>query len=157
MIKLLICLCFQIPSVNPGCLLLFMVPLARWHNIYYRGLECFLGPVALPGDFNFIVSGGDKKGGGGFVASSSRGLGNLLNQNDMIDLGFSENPFTWCNRRTGLANINLFTRATIFHHPTTSSDHNPLLLNACGLGKLQASYPKPFRFEGQCPGLYHKP
>jgi hypothetical protein len=65
-----------------------------------------VGPWLCLGDFNFIISSLDKRGGRCFAASTSGGLlANFINQKGLIGLGFSGNPFTWSNGHCGLANI----------------------------------------------------
>ena len=73
-------------------------------------------------------------------------------------MGFSGNPYTWTNKRHNFANIKerldrafsntewrtIFPRASVYHFPATSSDHNPIILNSSG---FESSNPKPFRFE----------
>lgn len=74
-----------------------------------------------------------------------------------IDLGFLGNPYTWTNRRGGLANIHehldrviasskwkmRFPNAEVVHHVASTSNHNPIELN---LFYNPSPGPKPFRF-----------
>lgn len=76
----------------------------------------------------------------------------------MIDLGYTENPYTWNNRRAGLANIQerldrifgnsnwtlVFSRATVQHLYAFGSDLKPILLHS---NPPSPSRPKPFCFE----------
>ena len=66
----------------------------------------------------------------------------IIDKNGLIDLQFSGNPFTWSNRREGLANIKerldkafendrwrlIFPRAIVHNLPATSSNHSPIVL-----------------------------
>ncbi|PKI61172.1 hypothetical protein CRG98_018403 [Punica granatum] len=75
-----------------------------------------------------------------------------------IDLGFTGNPFTWRNKRVGLASVKqrldraiannewrtTFPRAGVFHLPQIRFDHNPILLK---LWIESSSKPRPFRSE----------
>lgn len=74
-----------------------------------------------------------------------------------MDLGFNGNLFTWCNKRSGEANIweqldrvivstdwrLHFDRARVLHLNSGNSDHSPILL--CGVID-HPSRQKPFRF-----------
>lgn len=57
------------------------------------------------GNFNSICCQLDKSGGISFCSSSTGGLLSFVNEVGLIDLGFSGNPFTWNNRRSGVDNI----------------------------------------------------
>lgn len=75
----------------------------------------------------------------------------------LVDLGYNGNPFTWCNKRHGMAKIKerldrglsnhewllLFPDALVHHLPTAAADHNPIKITTDGNG----SPPKPFKFE----------
>ena len=57
------------------------------------------------GYFHQVFSQEEKRGGR-LVASSSRDKPReVINNNGLIDIHFSGNPFTWSNRRDRLANI----------------------------------------------------
>lgn len=117
----------------------------------------FDGPWLIMGDFNSIKSQSEKQGGRPFASSSNHNLFYELNNFGLIDLGFHGQPFTWNNKRSGLANVQqridrgvansqwcvLFPRSSIFHLPAISSDHTPLILNSC----ISPDGRKPFRFE----------
>ena len=52
-----------------------------------------------------FFSQADKKGGKLVANPSSGGLNEVIDKSGLINLQFSCNPFTWSNRREGLANI----------------------------------------------------
>lgn len=99
-------------------------------------------PWALIGDFNEILSEHDKIGGKHIASSSKKHLQNFIEHSGCIDLGFVGNPYTWRNKRMGLAHIRqrldralanaswrtAFPRAGVLHLPASNSDHNPLIL-----------------------------
>ncbi|XP_031391078.1 uncharacterized protein LOC116203481 [Punica granatum] len=115
-------------------------------------------PWLIVGDFNEICYASDKIGGRNFTSSFRSFLDTFLSQSGCIDLGFTGNPFTWRNKRMGLAFIRqrldralanddwrtTFPRAGVFHLPQIRSNHNPILLK---LWTESANKPKPFRFE----------
>ena len=67
--------------------------------------EVFGGGWLCIGDFNHVFSQADKKGGKLVASSSSGGLNDVIDKNELIDIKFSGNPYTWSNGREGLANI----------------------------------------------------
>jgi hypothetical protein len=137
-------------------------PYKKMKRIFWESLHqtasSFSGPWLCMGDFNEILLQVDKKGGRPFSTSSSNGFNSLVNQQGLIDLGFSGNPYTWTNKRQNFANIkerldrafsnsewrSTFPKASVYHFPATTSDHNPIILNTNG---IDSSSPKPFRFE----------
>ena len=120
--------------------------------------EVFNGAWLCMGDFNQVWSQADKLGGRPVADSSSRGPWSVIEENGLIDMMFSGNPFTWSNKRAGLANIKerldrafandrwrfLFPRATIYHFPTSTSNHSPIILFTEG---KQKNLKRPFKFE----------
>ena len=92
------------------------------------------------------------------AGSSSGGLQSVIKENGLIDMMFSGNPFTWSNKREGLANIKerldrafandkwrfLFPRATVYHFLASTSDHLPIILFIEG---EQKNLKRPFKFE----------
>ncbi|GLT54477.1 hypothetical protein SLA2020_276710 [Shorea laevis] len=110
------------------------------------------------GDLNAILSQADKVGGRVFVTTSSDPFFNFVHSNGLVDLGFVGNPYTWSNKRQGLANIkerldrsfanqewiHLFPEAKVCHLPAITSDHNPILISSNGTA---SHLPKPFKFE----------
>ncbi|KAK2999101.1 hypothetical protein RJ639_024133 [Escallonia herrerae] len=120
--------------------------------------EAFEGPWTYIGKFNAVANQIEKKGGRPVANPSSGGICEFINQQHMIDLGFSGNPFTWSNNRPLSANIKerldkayantawctLFPDASVTHLPRKASDHLPIVLKThkpiyCGL--------KAFKFE----------
>lgn len=96
----------------------------------------------LGGDFNEIISAGDKFGGRPINLNRSQYFLDSINYCQFADLGYKGNRYTWTsNRRLGnhirerldklMANyewINLFPNSLVTHLPRTHSDHCPLLL-----------------------------
>ncbi|KAG8379884.1 hypothetical protein BUALT_Bualt07G0135700 [Buddleja alternifolia] len=86
------------------------------------------------------------------------GFRGFLDESGLVDMGFEGNPFTWSNKKGGLANvqlrldrciantswINLFPQAFVSHLPAINSDHSPILLHT---DSHQLGGPKPFCFE----------
>jgi hypothetical protein len=128
-----------------------------WQDLSRVGKR-FGGPWMLIGDFNAILSSAEKKGGRLFGSSSHSLFGNFVQENGLVDLGFSGNPFTWNNKRHGRYNIKerldrglskhlwvlLFPNSLLSHLPASESDHNPLLLST---SSIAPNLPKPFKFE----------
>lgn len=104
------------------------------------------------------MKGVDKQGGLPVAGPRQGGLRQLISNHGLIDLGFIGCPFTWNNKRSGLANIQerldrgfsndewrlVFPEATITHLPAIQSDHKPLQLQ---LQPTIDHLPKPFKFE----------
>ncbi|KAL3638072.1 hypothetical protein CASFOL_018085 [Castilleja foliolosa] len=114
-------------------------------------------PWIMAGDFNDIIDHKEKKGGLPYSSSSGHNLANELNNLGLIDLGFNGYPFTWDNKRNGVANIQqrldravsnmdwltVFPQASVTHLNPSTSDHCPILITTCPDPLL----PKPFRFD----------
>lgn len=110
----------------------------------------------ITGDFNAVLDQRDKIGGKPVASSSRDGFRNVINENGLIDLGFS--GYAWTNRRAGkdiiqerldrgFANTNwklLFPSTSISHLTALHSNHQPILINT---NPPTISRPKPFRFE----------
>ena len=101
----------------------------------------------------------EEKRGGRPVASLSRDKPReVINNNRLINIHFSGNPFTWSNRREGLANIKeildrvfsndkwriLFPRAAMRHIPASTSNHSPIPLLLEGEDR---NIKRPFKFK----------
>lgn len=89
------------------CVYGLVIPSLRprfWECINSIG-NAFQGPWLITGDFNALLSSKDKCGGKPFSSSSNSGFQQMVDANDLIDLGFEGNPFKWTNKRTGSANI----------------------------------------------------
>jgi exonuclease III len=96
----------------------------------------------LFGDFNMILSHSEKLGGNNINYSYSMMLQNCLNECDLLDLGYHGDCYTWSNNQDSTHHIkerldrfcaspswlSTFTRATNYHLPSYTSDHNPILL-----------------------------
>lgn len=116
------------------------------------------GPWLVIGDFNIVINSSDKRGGNSIASSGNGGLRRVINDHGMIDLGFVGCPYTWNNKRGGLANIQerldrgyanvawktRFPNAIINHLTALSSYHKPLLLQT---NPHVEALPKPFKFE----------
>jgi hypothetical protein len=128
-----------------------------WESMHQIATS-FSGPWLCIGDFNEVLLQVDKKGGRSVTSSSSNGFNSLVSQQGLVDLGFIGNPYTWTNKRHNFANIKerldrafsntewrtTFPKASVYHFPATTSDHNPIILNTIG---TDSTLPKPFRFE----------
>jgi len=139
--------CYLDPSNKPRLLSCIYGPPYRknkcvfWDSIAKIG-EFYNGAWLCIGDFNIIVDQSEKFGGRPFVCSSADPFRLFINNNEMVDLGFFGNPFTWSNNRDGvhlfkerldrvLASpqcIHLFPYFSIQHLPTITFNHNHLLL-----------------------------
>lgn len=95
------------------------------------------------GDFNEVLSYGEKYGGNLICQRSIRAIQYCMNECQMMDLGFLGLKFTWTNKREfgGLIQCRLdtcwanpiwksfFLEANVTHLARVNSDHCPLLLN----------------------------
>lgn len=120
--------------------------------------QSHIGPWLLIGDFNTVLSCTDKLGGKLVASSRNGGLRRIMDDHDLIDLGFIGHAITWNNKRGGMANIQerldrgianvewkfLFPEAIIIHLPTFNSDHRPILLQT---NPQMHHSPKNFKFE----------
>ncbi|KAJ0986430.1 hypothetical protein J5N97_004786 [Dioscorea zingiberensis] len=114
----------------------------------WRSLEVFSSlnlPWTLMGDFNAILNDEEHRGGSfDHYSPKSKLFNEFVSGNQLLDLGFSGSPFTWCNNQLGLARrwarldrvlandewITHFESYYIKHLPRTASDHAPILLTA---------------------------
>lgn len=113
---------------------------------------------ACIGDFNEVRDQSEKLGGRKVNSINNFFLNNFLDNVNGVDIGFSGNSFTWCNRKGGLANIRerldrvvssiewrtKFDNSGVIHLNALRSDHAPILLN---LYLDHPNLPKPFRFQ----------
>ncbi|XP_038972705.1 uncharacterized protein LOC120104884 [Phoenix dactylifera] len=115
-------------------------------------------PTVVVGDFNCILSSGDKRGGAAFTDRvDRREFHDFVSRTGLVDLGYSGPQFTWCNNQLGSARVRerldrafaspdwflLFPTCRVTHLPRIASDHCPLLIST-SLGPRHYS---PFRFE----------
>lgn len=128
-----------------------------WNNIDAISAN-FNGPWILMGGFDSITSHQEKSGGKPYASSFSRSLSSDLDNHGLMDLDFHGNPYTWNNKRRGMANIRerldrgvansqcctIFSHTTITHLPFIAYDHFPIILNA-SIDLLHT--PKPLKFE----------
>lgn len=110
------------------------------------------------GDFNDLLSQGDKLGGNPHVIRRVLNFQLFVSDRELVELVAKGAQFTWCNQRVGEAHIkerfdralgNLafkdeFPDALVFHVEPIASDHHMDLLHLCFKGIVA---PKPFRFE----------
>ncbi|XP_008779502.2 uncharacterized protein LOC103699235 [Phoenix dactylifera] len=115
-------------------------------------------PTVVVGDFNCILSSGDKRGGVAFTDRvDRREFRDFVSRTGLVDLGYSGPQFTWCNNQLGSARVwerldrafaspdwfLLFPTCRVTHLPRIASDHCPLLIST-SLGPRHYS---PFRFD----------
>ncbi|KAL5740942.1 hypothetical protein ACOSQ2_030122 [Xanthoceras sorbifolium] len=103
-------------------------------------------PWLIGGDFNEILRGAEKEGGLARMGSAIDGFREAVDSCNLLDMGFSGNKFTWCNRQFGgnviwerldrcFCNIGwrtLFPGAVVVHRDFSGSDHRALVIeNIC--------------------------
>ena len=117
-------------------------------------------PWLLAGDFNETRSLTERDHGSDDMARRCAKFNNVIENNGLIDLGFSGPIYTWARGTTwstrkssrldrALCNSAWRTRfkeGVVRHLPHSHSDHCPLLISPIGLGVLRSN-PKPFRFQ----------
>lgn len=130
---------------------------AFWESFASVG-ESFDGPWLYNGDLNHVLDQSKKLGGRPVASSSNCPFKNFIDLFGMVDLGFSGNPYTWCNNISGLATIkerldrglasphwvHLHPEYSFLHILAFSSDHCPISLNTSGSSIF---LPRPFKFE----------
>lgn len=113
---------------------------------------------ACIGDFNEVLTQTKKQGGCPVSANKNFWLRFFLDEVQGVDIGFTGNLFTWCNKRGGNTNIRerldrvisstdwriTFSNAGATHLNAYQSDHAPILLN---LNLDHPKLPRPFRFQ----------
>ena len=118
-------------------------------------------PWAIKGDFNEVITKGEKAGGNPIYLRRVRAILDYMNDCQMMDLGFSGPKFTWTNKREfgggGLIQCRMdrvwanpdwkssFPEANVTHLARVNSDHCPVLLNLCP--NLTNTSNRPFRFQ----------
>ncbi|PKU66269.1 integrator complex subunit 11 [Dendrobium catenatum] len=100
-------------------------------------------PFIVGGDFNCILSQDDKRGGRKFAFSQGpKEMADFLNVNDLHDVGFVGQKYTWCNNKSGgdrilerldrcflnSIAINKINNAVVRHLARVASDHCPIVL-----------------------------
>ncbi|KAH7833675.1 hypothetical protein Vadar_008660 [Vaccinium darrowii] len=132
---------------------------AQW-EVILQHKDCLGEDWLIWGDMNDITSVGEKRGGISPASWELKGFQNFINQCNLIDLGYTGFPFTWCNNRAGSECIQerldralatpswvlRFSQACVEHVNSVGSDHSALLLHL---------YPNvhqnraPFRFDAR--------
>ena len=120
--------------------------------------NAFGGALACIEDFNLVFSQEEKRGGRPVAGSSRDKPRKVINNNVLIDIHFSGNPFTWSNIRDRLANIKemldrvfsndkwriLFPKVAMRHILASTFNHSPILLLSKGEDR---NIKRPFKFE----------
>lgn len=108
-------------------------------------------PLILVGDFNFILSS-DENRGGQPVSMGCKLFQSFIHQNDLRNLIFKGPQFTWrrgviferLDRAVGNKDsCKYFLKATVFHLPCLRSDHRPILISVNSPERIYRS--RPFR------------
>lgn len=106
-------------------------------------VNALAGPWLVMGDFNYLYSNFDRKGGKYLGKGLTKSFSNFVHGTGATDLGFIISRFTWSNKREGLANIKewldnvvcnqewqcLFLKARVKHLIASASDHAPIILD----------------------------
>ncbi|XP_021717685.1 uncharacterized protein LOC110685467 [Chenopodium quinoa] len=121
----------------------------------------FSGPWILAGDFNETRNMSERQGVGGFeMQRRCLQFSNWMEDNDLIDLGYSGPAHTWARGESSqtyksarldrfISNQDWrlnFEEGVVRHLPKAFSDHCPILLSTCGFAPIPMSL-KPFRFQ----------
>ncbi|CAN1152509.1 hypothetical protein LINPERHAP2_LOCUS18787, partial [Linum perenne] len=110
------------------------------------------------GNFNALVNDNETFVGAPIRAENSEPFKDFIFNNELIDLGFTGQRYTWTNLKLGEENIkerldrglcmvewrNRFEKAIVYHKPMIGSDHTPLRLEHRGERRLTQT---PFRFD----------
>ena len=127
-----------------------------WEMI--RGLSRkFSLPWLCAGDFNKILKSHEKMGGVPRRESEMRAFRNMVDECELLDLGYTGLKFTWRGTRPcgvvferldrAFANsawLELNPTTRVQHFRAHSSDHNPILIRPEGILPV---WNKPFHFE----------
>lgn len=113
------------------------------------------GEWMVIGDFNAITNSNERKGGAqNFATRGMRSFCDMIQDCDLLDVGFQGSPFTWkhgrLHQRMDRVLINVswrlkFQSASIFHLPFFKSDHKALLVQFKCQRKTNKRR-RPFRF-----------
>lgn len=121
----------------------------------------FNGPWLLAGDFNETRTMEERHGvGGSEMQRRCSAFSRWMEENGLIDLGFSGPNHTWFRGDTEAtfksARLDRFIsnevwrlqfeEGSVKHLPKAGSDHCPILLSTCGFAPIPVSL-KPFRFQ----------
>ena len=139
-------------------------PMGHVREALWGELERFAGSIAVPwllaGDFNETKNLNERDHDLEDMARRCSKFSNMIENNELIDLGFSGPRYTWARGRTvqtrksarldrALCNSmwrTHFQEAAVRHLPHSYSDHCPLLINPMGFADIRHN-PKPFRFQ----------
>lgn len=121
----------------------------------------FLGPWLLAGDFNETRSMDERHGvGGSEMQRRCLNFSNWMEDNGLIDLGFSGPSHTWFrgDSQSTFKSARLdrfmandewricFDEGVVKHLPKACSDHYPIILSTCGFAPVPMIC-RPFRFQ----------
>ncbi|KAL5779912.1 hypothetical protein ACOSQ2_010649 [Xanthoceras sorbifolium] len=117
-----------------------------------RRLKSLSGlPWLVGGDFNEILRDEEKSGGKGRSSRLMSQFKNVIDDCNLLDLGFNGHPFTWVNRQGGDKLVKeridrllyclkwraLFPEARVMHLNFEGSDHLPILVERAKLKILE--------------------
>ncbi|XP_058068824.1 uncharacterized protein LOC131218159 [Magnolia sinica] len=146
--------------------IMFLIVYAKCSRILRRSLwsnlisisNSIAGPWAVAGDFNALANSTERFERRRQPNTGDDEFAEAINDAGLLDVGFSDNRFTWSNNHDGnsqiwarldrsLCNdewIRCFPKFHVVHLPRVNSDHAPLLLNFPAPNKVLA---RPFRFQ----------
>ncbi|XP_021803273.1 uncharacterized protein LOC110747395 [Prunus avium] len=141
---------------------IYGTPCCEDKDICWTWLTTSISSNNLPwlciGDFNEILWAFEKQDGRAFYPTQRRHLSDFMNTNELLDLGFQGQAYTWCGKRTNgvlirewldreLINILWQERwpcTFLTHLPMLGSDQCPLLV---ALESAKPATRRPFKFE----------
>jgi hypothetical protein len=101
-----------------------------------------LSPFLVIGDFNEIANSSEKVGGNPKSFQSMQNFNSFINQNHLLDLGYTGSPYTWMNKQgdsliqerldralSSTSWVSIKPNHLIIHHWMTGSDHALIILN----------------------------